>query len=598
MPKRLWPFFWHFLKKQKLVFLLIQITCLAWTIDHIFWPVVFGVFIEKITNYSGEPVLSYLALPIISGILLWITIEVFFRISGILSAFAFPKLEADVRMSLFNYVQDHSYSFFTSQFAGSLSNKISDMTLGFTRIIQQIMQIFVPVAVGVIIAVALFTSIQPIFGVILLSWIVIHMSIALYFARQCDDKAHVHSEARSILMGKIVDSISNHINVRLFSRKLYEQNYLKKFQDIELKKNTEALWIIEKMRIFMGLASFIWIGLLMNGYIIYSWSNGAISAGEVVYIFNSSWNVTMMAWFAGMEMPLFFKELGTCKQALSIIQIPHDIIDKPNAYPLKVKEGAITFENVSFKYNPTSSTLFQNKNINIKAGEKVGLVGFSGSGKTTFVHLILRYYDLSNGRILIDGQNIQDVTLESLRQNIALIPQDPSLFHRSVWDNIQYGKPEAEPAEVVLAAQKANAEDFILKMSDKYQSLVGERGIKLSGGQKQRIAIARAVLKNAPILILDEATSALDSVTERNIQNALQELMEGKTTIVIAHRLSTLSGMDRILVFDQGKIIEEGTHEELLKLGGHYSMMWEMQAGGFLPDAINDDDYEDEETIL
>jgi len=302
----------------------------------------------------------------------------------------------------------------------------------------------------------------------------------------------------------------------------------------------------------------------------------------------------MMVWFAGLEMPLFFKEIGTCRQALSLIQTPHDITDKPKAEPLKVEKGTITFENVSFKYSPQNS-IFKNKNIIIKAGEKVGLVGFSGSGKTTFVHLILRYHDIHGGRILIDGQDISNVTLESLRSNISLIPQDPSLFHRSIWENIRYGKPNASPEEIIGAAKRAHAEEFILKMPEKFQSLVGERGVKLSGGQKQRIAIARAILKDAPILILDEATSALDSVTEKAIQDALQELMTGKTSIVIAHRLSTLSGMDRILVFDHGAIVEEGTHDELLSLGGHYARLWEMQAGGFLPDTLDGEEESEEE---
>ncbi|MFN4174824.1 MAG: ABC transporter ATP-binding protein, partial [Parachlamydiaceae bacterium] len=483
---------------------------------------VFGILIDKITTYQGEPVLSYLSLPITAGITLWITIELFYRLAGFLQARAFPKLEADIRMSLFEYVQDHSYSYFANQFAGNISNKISDMTLSLTRLLQQVIQIFVPVAIGVVLSTALFIWVSPVFGLILGTWITIHMGISLYFAKACDHAACVHSESRSVLMGRIVDSLSNHINVRLFSRRRYESEYMKKYQDDEKKKNIESLWIIEKMKVFLGIASFIGVGLLLNGYMLYAWANGEINAGQVVFIFNAAWNVTMMVWFAGLEMPLFFKEIGTCRQALTLIQTPHDIVDKPNAKPLKVEKGIITFENVSFKYSPQNS-IFKDKSITIKAGEKVGLVGFSGSGKTTFVHLILRYYDIHGGRILIDGQDIRNVTLDSLRDNISLIPQDPSLFHRSIWENIRYGKPNASPEEIIGAAKRAHAEEFILKMPEKFQSLVGERGVKLSGGQKQRIAIARAILKDAPILILDEATSALDSVTEKAIQDALQE---------------------------------------------------------------------------
>ena len=594
MPKSLLGFIWYFVKKQKWMFFLIQIFCLAWTIDHVLWPIVFGIFIEKITSFQGGDVWVYLALPITLGLSLWITIEIFFRLSGFLQAIAFPKLEANIRMSLFDYVQDHSYSYFATQFSGSIANKISDMTMGVTRIMQQVLQLFFPVIIGLISATLLFVFVQPIFGLILGAWIVIHVSICLIYAKKCDQYSNIHSEARSLLVGKIVDSLSNHINTRLFSRKKFELEYLRKFQDDEQKKNIEALWIIEKMKIYLGLASLLGPGLLLNWYMIYSWSQGLITAGEVVFIFNSTWNVMMMAWFAGLEIPLLFKEIGTCRQALTLIEAPHDIVDKVQAKPLTVKKGEITFENVSFKYTPHSA-IFKDKTLTINAGEKVGLVGFSGSGKTTFVHLILRYYDVQKGKILIDGQNISEVTLESLRKNIALIPQDPSLFHRSIWENIQYGNPKAAPDEVLHAAAQAHADEFIMKMPEKYKALVGERGVKLSGGQKQRIAIARAILKNSPILILDEATSALDSVTERLIQESLSDLMKDKTSIVIAHRLSTLSGMDRILVFDQGTIIEEGTHEELIQAGGHYAMMWDMQAGGFLPSSLDGEEEEEEE---
>jgi ATP-binding cassette subfamily B protein len=291
----------------------------------------------------------------------------------------------------------------------------------------------------------------------------------------------------------------------------------------------------------------------------------------------------MMAWIAALELPSLYKEIGVCKQALTIIQDPIEITDSPNAKPLKVSRGEITFDNVTFHYLPKAN-IFEDKSITIHAGEKVGLVGFSGSGKTTFVNLILRYYDVENGRILIDGQDIAEVSQDSLREQIALIPQDASLFHRSLIENIHYGRLNATEEEIYQAAKKAHAQEFIEKMSEGYHTLVGERGIKLSGGQRQRIAITRAILKDAKILILDEATSALDSVTERLIQDSLQDLMQGRTCIVIAHRLSTLSGMDRILVFKEGQIIEEGSPDELLALGGHYATMWEMQAGGFLPD--------------
>jgi len=312
------------------------------------------------------------------------------------------------------------------------------------------------------------------------------------------------------------------------------------------------------------------------------WTQGKISTGEVIQIFNTTWNLIFILWFSGEEMPQFFQSIGIASQALTVMQDPQDVQDSPHSTDLKITDGEIVFENVSFYYEDRK--LFQNKDVHIKGGEKVGLVGYSGSGKSTFINLILRFYPLKNGKILIDGQDIAHIKLTSLREQIALIPQDPSLFHRTLKENIAYGRIDATDSEIFEAAKKAHCQEFIQQLPDGYDTMVGERGMKLSGGEKQRVAIARAMLTTAPILILDEATSALDSVTEDYIQDSLESLTKDRTTIIIAHRLSTLSKMDRILVFDQGKIIEEGSHTELLAKGGYYAKMWQRQAGGFLPD--------------
>jgi ATP-binding cassette subfamily B protein len=292
----------------------------------------------------------------------------------------------------------------------------------------------------------------------------------------------------------------------------------------------------------------------------------------------------MVLWVACDLMPRFFKSVGIASQALSLMNDPQDVNDAPNTPPLIVNKGEIVFENVSFHYG--EKQLFANKDVHIKGGEKVGLVGYSGAGKSTFVNLILRFYPVDKGRILIDGQDIASVTLESLRNQVALIPQDPLLFHRTLEDNIRYGNTSASKNDVYQAAKMAHCDEFIRRCPQGYDSLVGERGTKLSGGERQRIAIARAMLAGSPILILDEATSSLDSVTEQYIQESLEILMQNRTTIVIAHRLSTLAKMDRILVFDKGKVVEEGSHQELLAKRGHYAHMWQMQAGGFLPESL------------
>jgi len=585
LPKKFLPFALFFIKSQWKWLLLIQFFFFGWSLDSTLWPYVIMKLINSIVNFSGERSEAWQAIstPIYMGIALWITIETFFRLGGILNAKVIPKIEADIRMNMFHYVLRHSHHYFSNQMAGSVANKIADMPQSFTRILEQILMIFSPVFLAIIISTTLLSLINPLFSLILAVGIIIHMSICLFFSKSCDHYSKIHSESRSSLVGKIVDSLTNSSNVRLFARNKFESRYVSDFQKEELKKHQYSLWVIEKMKIGLGLTSFLIFGLAMNGFMLYSWVHGNLTAGEVVFIFNTNWNITMMIWFAGLELPQFFKEIGVCKQALSIIQSPHDIVDDPNAVPLVVRKGKVVFDHVSFQYQKQQS-LFNDKNIIIQGGQKVGLVGFSGSGKSTFVNLILRHYDIQRGRILIDDQDIAKVTQDSLREQISIIPQDPSLFHRSLMDNIRYGRLDATDEQVIEAAKRAHCHEFITSLPQGYQTSVGERGVKLSGGQRQRIAIARAILKNAPIIILDEATSSLDSITEREIQAGLEHVMKGHTTIVIAHRLSTLSEMDRILVFDKGKIVEDGTHDGLIKLNGHYAKMWRMQAGGFLPE--------------
>lgn len=585
LPKTLATFFWYFIKKQWKWFLAIQIFSFAWSLDHTMWPYVIMLLIDGITHYVGDKANMWheLSVPIFMGLSLWLTVEISFRLSGILSTYAIPKMEADVRMRMFDYVQHHSHLYFSNHMAGSIANKIADMPQSMTRILLQMIQLFFPVALAILVSTVLFALINPLFAVILIGWVILHISICLIYAKGCDHSSNVHAEARSTLSGKIVDSLTNNNNIKLFSRHRYEFSYLAHFQKDEQQKHWQSLWYLEKMKIALGLACFLGICIGLNWFMLHSWQIGDLTAGEVVFIFNTTSNITIMAWLAGLELPQLFKEIGVCRQALTIVQDPHDITDAPNANLLKITRGEIAFENVTFRYIKNHN-LFQDKNITIHAGEKVGLVGFSGSGKTTFVNLILRYFDIEKGRILIDGQDIAKVTLNSLRDQIATIPQEPSLFHRTLMENIRYGHLDATDAEVIEASKKAHCHEFIQKMPLKYETLVGERGTKLSGGQRQRIAIARAILKNAPILILDEATSALDSVTEKEIQEGLAHLMHNCTTIVIAHRLSTLSGMDRILVFKEGEIVEDGTHSELLREHGHYATMWNMQVEGFLPE--------------
>jgi len=584
LPKSLPDFFWHFIKKRWIMFACIQFFAFGWAIDHTAWPYVFMRLIDAISNMADRTQMWTILQPIlVMWAALWMTIEVGFRLTGILIAYTFPKVQADIRLAAFNYVQYHSHRYFSDKMAGAIANKIADMPSAFFNIMHLFMTLFMPSALAVVIMTGFFLWMQPIFALIMTSWVVIHLGICFLFAKKCMKYSDIHAESRSTLAGKMVDAFSNHVNLRLFARQAQELHYIRSFQDIEQQKNFESLWFIEKVKILLGLVSILLPGIINTWYMLYSWQQGTITTAEVVFIFNICWNITLMIWISGLELPQFFRELGICKQALSIINDTHDIVDIPDAAPIHIKKGHIKFDRVSFSYDE-GKQIFSDKTLTIQAGEKVGLVGFSGSGKTTFVNLILRNYNLNQGRILIDDQDIARVTQDSLRQQISMIPQEPVLFHRTLYENILYGNPKATEEQVYEASRRAHCEKFIENMPHGYKTVVGERGAKLSGGQRQRIAIARAFLKNAPILILDEATSALDSVTEGYIQEALSELIVNRTTIVVAHRLSTLAGMDRILVFKEGQIIEEGAHLSLIERQGHYAHMWHMQAGGFMPE--------------
>ena len=581
--KNLISFVWKFVRLQPISFFFIYLLSLTWSIDSTVWPYLLRLIVDTLTHYDMDRGSAWDSLKwlLVSGVCLWFFVEVCFRCRDFLRAKAFPKLEADIRMAMFDHIQHHSPKYFNEHFAGSLSNKIGDMTTQITSMLQNLM-IFIPAVASSILIVLFFSLINPMFALILAVWIVLHFSICIFFALKCVKYSNEHGEARSQLAGKIVDSFTNNFAVNLFSRFKFEKQRIAFSQKIEKEKNYRAQCYVALMLLSLSILFIVGI-IALNGLLIFYWLQNKISTGEVIQVFNTTFNVVMILFVSGDLMPQFFKSFGIASQALSVMNDPQDVIDPPCSQPLIVKGGGIIFENVCFQYG--EKKLFDNKNVRIKGGEKVGLVGYSGAGKSTFVNLILRFYPITKGKILIDGQDIAQVTLDSLHEQVALIPQDPLLFHRTLEENIQYGNIQASQEEIIQAAKLAHCDEFIRKCPNGYASLVGERGTKLSGGERQRIAIARAMLASAPILILDEATSSLDSVTEQFIQESLERLMQNRTTLVIAHRLSTLTKMDRILVFEQGKVVEEGTHGELIAKAGHYARMWEMQSGGFLPEA-------------
>lgn len=486
---------------------------------------------------------------------------------------------------MFAYLNQHSHHYFQNNFAGSLINKIVDMQGGIVDIFTILDDVYAQ-TLGLTIAIVTLLVIHPIFAFILVGWVAVFLAITFLFLKSIQHRSYLFAEARSSLVGKMVDSISNIVNIRLFAKHRYENSYVGDSIAYTIQQDRNMLAKIIHMRIWWDVSFIALLGI--NLWILGKmYSQNLVTIGDFSFIITLSTSIFFNMWYIAGQFVSFSEQVGKCRQALSIINAVHDIVDITDAKPLTVTQGEIEFKEVSFHYG-SGAKLFHNKNILIHAGEKVGLVGFSGSGKSTFVNLILRLFDVESGSITIDHQNIKTVQQESLRENIALIPQDISLFHRTLLENIRYGCSSASDEDVIEASKKAHCHEFITQLNEGYHAMVGERGIKLSGGQRQRIAIARAILKNAPLLILDEATSALDSVTEKYIQDALHLLMRGKTTIVVAHRLSTLSEMDRILVFDNGQIIEDGTHDELIQLKGHYAKMWHMQAGGFLPEYLDD----------
>jgi ATP-binding cassette subfamily B protein len=582
IPKTLPAFLWHFIKQQRISFVIIFVTALVWSTNEVLFPYFLKVIINSVSNFKGDRthIYSVLAFPLIALVAIWLIMEISMRAQGWIILKTFPRFRANIRAEVYAYVKQHSHQYFSDNFAGSIAKKLADLPTSSQAVIEFFCFNSAPVIVGFIIALVLMFLTKPLFAGILLLWFCLHMSFALLFLRVGNERWEVHSEAVATLSGKIVDVLTNILNVRLFARGDYERHYLQNFQNDEIQKASKAMRTMEIMRFCQGIFGLSLI-FSMIFLLIHGWIHGWVTVGDFSLIGMLSFWILGMVWFMSYQMSVFVREAGTISEALSLISVGHGILDKPDAKPLAVKKGEVHFANVTFAYQ--KNNIFQNLNVTIPGGQKIGLVGFSGSGKSTFVNLILRSYDLTSGQILIDQQNIAQVTQDSLREQIAMIPQEPSLFHRTLMENIRYGRIDATDDEVIAAAKLAHCDEFITQLTEGYQSLVGERGIKLSGGQRQRIAIARAILKNAPILILDEATSSLDSVTEKIIQESLQYLMRGRTTIVIAHRLSTLADMDRILVFQHGEIMEDGTKEELLVTNGHFAQLWNMQTNGFLP---------------
>ncbi len=509
-------------------------------------------------------------------------IVLFSRASGTILVWLGPELRRRIRRELFGFLQLHSQRYFMSNFAGSIANRIAEVSMSVAHTIWTVLFDFWPLLIAFSVSLVLLAGVNVKLALVLGVWTVSYVAVSYLLALRCRRYASAYAAARSVVSGKIVDSVSNIMNAKLFARRDHERAYLEGYLNLEVKRARETFWFMEWIRWFQFLAAML-LMLGVIGYALVLWSEYGMTTGE--FAMAASLALLLIEQARGLSRRFldFFEYLGNINDGVTMIVRPHEVIDGSDAPALEVKRGKIEFREVDFSY-VNDRPIFKALNMAVDGGERIGLVGYSGSGKSTLVNLALRLFEPQGGSICIDGQDVSQVTQESLRAAIAMIPQDPMLFHRTLMENIRYGRLDATDQEVVDAARHAHAHEFIMETEQGYESLVGERGVKLSGGQRQRIALARAMLKQAPILLLDEATSALDSVTERNIHNSLEFLMAGRTVIVIAHRLSTLAHLDRIVVFHNGEIVEQGSHETLLGLDGHYAGMWHMQAGGFLPE--------------
>ena len=497
-----------------------------------------------------------------------------------------------IRWLAHRYVLRQSMDFFHNDYAGRVATKVMQAALGVRDAVMKITEVVVYVTVYFVGALVLVATSDYWLMVPLLVWLGGYALACWYFVPRLGKLSEAQAELRSLVVGRVVDSYTNISTVKLFAHAEREDSYAREGMGWMLESVNKSMRMSTFMTSTLSLLSGILI-FMMSGISIYLWHIGAITTGAIAFSIGLTLRLKAMSQWIIWEVAGLFEDIGVIQDSIETVARDRLVSDVPNAEPLIVSKGEIVFDAVRFNYGKAKAEgradVVDNFSLTVRAGEKVGLVGRSGAGKSTLANLLLRFYDLESGTIRIDGQDISQVAQESLRANIGVVTQDTSLLHRSVMDNLRYGMPEATQADVEAAARKAHADEFIANLVDQkgrkgYEAHVGERGVKLSGGQRQRIAIARVLLKNAPILVLDEATSALDSEVEAAIQENLYTLMEGKTVIAVAHRLSTIAAMDRLIIMDKGRIVEEGTHKQLLKRNGLYANLWKRQSGGFLVD--------------
>lgn len=583
---KIFSYYYRYSKRYSFLFFFTLIGYgVAVILEHIAVPYIYKNIVDKISVFGVAPQdISNLSAELLQYIFYIIAILIITRLFFALGDYAMTyfqnKILRDLNNFSFEVILKHSYQFFINSFTGSLVKKAGRFVNSFEDIADIfIYNIWVSIIKIVSVFVVLF-YVETVLGFMFLLWSMIFVLISYYLARRKIKYDLVEAEMDSRLTARASDVFTNVLNLKMFSsimREIFAFNTVSTNQMVARQKS----WNYENFIHILKGALVIWLQVFSIYSVVALWLSGLVSVGTIILVLSFTETILSSIWHLGKQLTRLSKAFSNASEMVEIIEIPNEITDPENPEKLKIKKGHIFFENVSFAYNQ-GNEIFSDFNMEIASGEKVGIVGTSGAGKSTITKLLLRFADVTKGAIKIDGQDIRHITQDDLRSVISYVPQDPILFHRSLAENIAYGKVDAEMKEIISASKKAHADNFISRLPHKYETMVGERGVKLSGGERQRVALARAILKNAPILILDEATSSLDSESEKLIQDSLDALMKGKTTIVIAHRLSTIQKMDRIIVLEEGEIVEQGSHTALLEKQGRYAKLWEHQSGGFL----------------